>query len=317
MDLDGRLHAHPVRATWAEHLETLQGLLSRYVVGAEEIVKALRGLERFTALESEVGFETFLDVVRRAIGTLRSEEVLGGRAGAFSRRGVNAVAVNSLPGIEFARVWILGAAERAFPPPARQDPILLDPERAAVSARAGTQLAPRGARGSEEELIFALSCEAARDGLVVSYARRASGESRPRLPSVFFREIASQLVGERVSAERAPMLDRPDVERVPGDAIGVPTLGGREARDAAVVSAAAARAISAAERDRTYLQADVTRPVAIATFERAAPAFARALTASRARRSNRYSEWDGALGPAALGAIATLVPPERIIPPPR
>ena len=210
------------------------------------MVDALRGLERFTALDAEVDFERFLDVVRRAVATLRSEDVLEGRAGAFARRGVNVVAVNSLPGIEFACVWILGATERAFPPPARQDPILLDDERARISERAGTLLAPRAARGTEEALHFALACEAARETLVVSYARRATGESRPRLPSVFFRELASQLVGERVSAERAPLLSRPDVERIPGDAIGAPIPGGRYAADAAIVSAAAAGAISAA-----------------------------------------------------------------------
>ena len=132
---------------WAEHLDFLGELLGRYVLDAEPIVEALRGLERFTALESEVAFETFLDVVRRAIGTLRSEEVLQGQAGAFARRGVNALAVNSLPGLEFARVWILGVTERSFPPPSRQDPILLDPERAAVEQRSGRRLSRSGRTG--------------------------------------------------------------------------------------------------------------------------------------------------------------------------
>jgi RecB family exonuclease len=314
-ELDRQLKAHPDRATWADHLAYLSELLSTYVVGAEEIVEALRGLERFTALESEITFDHFLDVVRRAIGTLRSEEVLGARAGAFAHRGVNVLATNSLPGIEFARIWILGTTERAFPPPARQDPILLDPERDAISRRAGTTLAPRAARGGEEELNFALACEAARERLVVSYARRATGENRPRLPSVFFRELASQLTGERVSADRAPLLQRADVERIPGDAIGAPIPAGRYAADTATVSASAATALSENERDRTYLQARVTQPVAIATFELAAPAFARALAALRARRSGRYSEWDGALGPDALDAVATLVGSRRMFSP--
>ena len=225
------------------------------------------------------------------------------------------MAVNSLTGIEFARVWILGVTERSFPPPARQDPILLDEERAAISQRAGTPLAPRAARGSEEELMFALACEAARERLVISYARRATGESRPRLPSVFFREVASQLVGERVSAERAPLLSRPDIQRIPGDAIGAPIPGGRHASDPAIVSGAANGAMSRAERDRTYLQAAITQPLATATFERAAPAFARALRAQRARWSSDYSEWDGALGPAARESIAALVPLERVFSP--
>jgi ATP-dependent helicase/nuclease subunit B len=315
--LHGDLERRPRRAPWAVHLDYLQQLLARYVVGAQEIVEALRGLERFTALESEVSFEQFLDVVRRAIETLRSEDVLQGSAGAFARRGVNVLAVSSLAGIEFARVWMLGATERAFPPPARQDPILLDDERAAISQRAPQApgalggLEARGDRGSEEELGFALACEAARERLVLSYARRATGESRPRLPSVFFRELASQLAGERVSAERAPLLQRADVERIPGDAIGVPIPDGRFAKDADVVSVAAAGAISPSERDRTYLQAEITQPLARATFERAAPSFARALVSARARRSSRYSEWDGALGDAAREAIAALVPAER------
>jgi RecB family exonuclease len=314
-DLDSRLQAHPGGAPWASQLDFLAALLSRYVNGGEEIVKALRGLERFTALEAEVDFDRFLDVVRRAVQTLRSEDVLEGRAGAFARRGVNVVAVNSLPGIEFACVWILGVTERAFPPPARQDPILLDDERATISARPGGPLAARADRGSEEALGFMLACEAAKQRLVVSCARRATGESRPRLPSVFFREVASQLVGERVSAERAPLLSRADVERIPGDAIGAPIPGGRYATDPAAVRAAAAGAASASERDRTYLQASVTAPLARATFERAEPAFARALEAFRALRADRYSEWDGALSSTALDAVATLAPPDRVFSP--
>jgi RecB family exonuclease len=306
-ELDGRLRDRPARAPWAGHLDYLQELLTRYVVGADEVVVALRGLERFTALEAEVDFDWFLDVVTRAIGTLRSEEVTGDRPGAFAARGVNIVAVNSLVGIEFARVWILGTTERSFPPPVRQDPILLDDERAEISRRAPAPLAPRSARGSEEALIFALACEAARERLVVSYARRATGENRPRLPSVFFRELASQLEGERVSADDAPLLDRDDVQRIPGDAIGAPIRVGH-AHDPLAVSAAAATAVSEPERDRTYLQARVTRPLAVATFERAQPAFARALEAMSARFANRYSVWDGALGLEAQAAIDVLMP---------
>jgi RecB family exonuclease len=306
-ELDARLRDRPARAPWAGHLDYLQGLLMRYIDGADEVVVALRGLERFTALEAEVDFKWFLDVVTRAIGTLRSEDVIDSRPGAFAARGVNIVAVNSLAGIEFARVWILGATERSFPPPVRQDPILLDDERQAISRRAPAPLAPRSARGSEEALIFSLACEAARERLVVSYARRATGENRPRLPSVFFRELASQLEGERVSADDAPLLDRDDVQRIPGDAIGAPVRPGH-AHDPSAVSAAAASAVSEPERDRTYLQARVTRPLAVATFERAQPAFARALQAERARFADRYSVWDGALGPEAQAAIDVLMP---------
>jgi RecB family exonuclease len=314
-DLDERLRSHPDRAPWSEQLDFLQDLLARYVKGADEVVEALRGLERFVAIEQEVPFERFLEVVRRAIETLRSEDVLEGQPGAFARRGVNVVAVNSLPGIEFSRLWILGATERSFPPPARQDPILLDTERKTITERTGLELAPRAERGSEEALQFALACEAARERLVVSYARRATGEARPRLPSLFFRELASQLEGRRVSAEEAPLLHRDDVQRIPGDAIGAPIPGGRYADDRKVVSDAAQTAVSEADRDRTYLQASITQPLAVAILERAAPAFGRARAARDARRSRRYSEWDGALSERALEAAAVLVRPDRVYSP--
>ena len=314
-DLNARLHAHPSRAPWSEHLDNLQSLLGRYVAGGDQVIEALRGLERFTALETEVDHETFLDVVRRSVETLRSEDVLEGTPGAFARRGVNVVSVNSLSGVQFGCVWILGATERAFPPPARQDPILLDRERGCLSVRADRRLAPRGRRGTEEELQFTLACDAAQERLVVSHARRATGESRPRLPSIFFRELASQLEGRRVSAEDAPLLARADVQRIPGESIGAPIPGGRYARDPAAVGLAADTAVSLAERDRTLLQARVTAALAIATFERAAPAFARALRAHRARWSPRYSEWDGALSGAALEAIAAMLPQTRTFSP--
>ena len=68
--------------------------------------------------------------------------------------------------------------------------------------------------------------------------------------------------------------------------------------------------MSEPERDRTYLQARVTRPLAVATFERAQPSFARALEAVSAHFAERYSAWDGALGPDAHAAIAALMPAE-------
>ena len=110
---------------------------------------ALRGLERFTALEAEVDFDWFLDVVERAIGTLRSEDVIDSQAGAFARarcqhRGGQLAA----PGSSSRACGSSARPSASFPPPARQDPILLDDERATISERAGAPLAPRAARGS-------------------------------------------------------------------------------------------------------------------------------------------------------------------------
>ena len=210
----------PARAPWAEHLDYLRDAARPLrAAAARRSSTRCAGSSGSRRWRRRSSFERFLDVVRRAIETLRSEDVLEGRAGAFARRGVNVVAVNSLRRDRVRAACGSSARPSAsFPPPARQDPILLDAERAddLASGRArGSRRARRA--GSEEELQFALACEAARERLVVSYARRATGESRPRLPSVFFRELASQLEGERVSAERgaaaAPPRRRADRRR--------------------------------------------------------------------------------------------------------
>ena len=204
-DLDRQLKAHPERATWAGHLDYLAGLLSSYVVGAQEIVEALRGLERFTALETEVSFDQFLDVVRRAIATLRSEEVLGTRAGAFAHRGVNVLAINSLPGIEFARRLDIGCDRAGLPAacPPRPDPARRRAARRSAREQAGNWHRGPSAvgrrswasRSPARPLASGLLCptRVVRPARIALGCRRCSSASSPRSST-----------GERVSAEPRP-----------------------------------------------------------------------------------------------------------------
>ena len=163
--------------------------------------------------------------------------------------------------------------------------------------------------------MFALACEAARERLVVSYARRATGESRPRLPSVFFRELASQLEGERVSAEEAPLLARDDVERIPGDAIGAPIRPGH-GQDPRRRSARRRRGPcpSPSATAPTCRRASRARSRSRRSSGRSRRSRARS-QAARARFAERYSAWDGALGPDALAAIAALLPDDAPLSP--
>ena len=62
-----------------------------------------------------------------------SEKVFDEWSGAFGRDGVSVLDVNSLRHIRFRAVAVLGLTERAFPPPPRQDALLLDDERCALS----------------------------------------------------------------------------------------------------------------------------------------------------------------------------------------
>ena len=133
-DLEGALRDHPASAAWSEHLESFRRLLERYVDDTEPLLDALEGLGRFDALSPRVSFERFRELARGAIETLRSDEVLGARPGAFGRRGVNVIDVNSFRHLRFRAVAIVGLAERSFPSPPRQDPLLLDHERELLNA---------------------------------------------------------------------------------------------------------------------------------------------------------------------------------------
>ncbi|MFN8188048.1 MAG: hypothetical protein U0R69_13345 [Gaiellales bacterium] len=119
----------PERASWSVHLDHLDGLLRDYVLDGEQIAGYLDGLRRLDELLPEVDAERFLAVVRAEIENLRTTDLEEGRQGAFGRRGVNVLDANQLRHLRFRAVCVLGLAERAFPPPPTQDPLLLDEER--------------------------------------------------------------------------------------------------------------------------------------------------------------------------------------------
>ena len=80
-----------------------------------------------------------------ALDGLRAADVLDARAGAFGVRGVALLDANAVRHLGFATVAIVGVAERRFPPPPRQDALLLDHERAELNARWGWSLPLRAA----------------------------------------------------------------------------------------------------------------------------------------------------------------------------
>jgi ATP-dependent helicase/nuclease subunit B len=304
-DLGRALADHPAVAPWSEHLESLARLLRRYISRPEPILDALDGLKRFDALGGAVAHDRFLGIVWEALDTLRSDEVLGTPKGAFARRGVNVLDVNSLRHLRFRAVAILGLAERSFPSPPRQDPLLLDHERVALN-EAGPAPVPLRARGADPEpLQFAMGVAAARERLMVTYPRKSAGEGRPQLPSVFFRAVAEAMTGERVSAENVDTLDARLYRRVPGGSIG---------------SRGETPELSGSEYDRTLLEQhpDVGRalltsrePRIARALDARAAAFSRELTVFDAvltdsGRERMQSKWDPArpLSPSSLETYA-------------
>ena len=237
----------------------------------------MRALSRLDRLTPIVTGERFVAAVRSVVGGLRDSEAAAGRAGAFRARGINVIDVNSLRQLRLRAVCVLGLAERAFPPAPRQDPLLLDSERAEL----GLALRARGA--DPEPLQFALAVQSAQERLLLSHPRTEHGSGRPLIASSFLRGAVEALAGERVAAEALPDLEQPWLARLGADRVGAPDTDG---------------ALDLAEYDRTLLE---TQPrLGLGSLMRRRPNSARGHEAWLARLApGKLTPYEGGLTAAA------------------
>lgn len=284
------LERRPERASWADSLAYLRGLLATYVDGVEEVAGYLDQLAELDRLVPEVDFPRFVEAVRAEVQALKAGDLDEGQQGAFGRRGVNVLDANQLRGLRFRAVCVLGLTERSFPPPPRQDPLLLDGERARLN-EAGALTLPLRAQGADPEpLQFALGVHAARERLLLATRRAEEAGGRVQLPSSFFRAAASVLEGRRVTVEEVPGLA--SVRSLPAGRVGAGSPD---------------QALTVGERDRTLLELDAD--LGRAVLERLEPRAARADVLRRARWATRtLTPFDGVFAdPAAAEALAELV----------
>jgi RecB family exonuclease len=298
-DLTAAIVRRPGSASWSEQLDYLSGLFTTYLMDSEGLIAALATLADLDALEQPVSSGRFLQVVRAAIEGLRVSDVSDERQGAFARRGVNVLDANSLRHLSFRAVAVLGLVERSFPPPPRQDPLLLDDEREELRCSSGFEL-PLRARGADgEALQFALAVGAARERLQLSFARAQSTGGRGQLPSRFFRDAARALTGEPVRAARIDEL---------------PDWLYRRVSSRRLASEDEARALSIQEYGRGLMEA---RPkLGSALLARTSPTVERALAAQIARwRSRELTAFDGVLGADTLTPLLARVGPDSSLSP--
>lgn len=215
-DLADCIASRPGQGPWSEHVAHLEGAFHTYLTRHEAVVDSVGALTRLDGLTPTVTADRFIAVVRGVVGGLRSTDVQSGSPGAFRARGINVLDVNSLRHTRFRAVCVLGLAERSFPPPPRQDPLLLDDER----ARLGLPVRARGA--DPEPLQFALAVQGAQERLLLSHPRTEHGSGRPLIASSFLRAAAEALAGERISGESLPDRDEPWLERLDANRVGAP-----------------------------------------------------------------------------------------------
>jgi RecB family exonuclease len=125
--------------------------------------------------------------------------------------------VMSARGLRFPVVVVPGLVEREFPLRRRQDPVLLDSQRARLNEAQGDDplraLPIRSAGIDEERLLFRLAAEAAADTLVVSFPRLDPATARPRVASAFLLRLLEELTGDRHDYDALERSER--VTRIP------------------------------------------------------------------------------------------------------
>jgi ATP-dependent helicase/nuclease subunit B len=204
----------PARATVGEFLERLLRTFAWATSEGEErgrVIAEARGLLALSDVAGPVTFPYFVELLRSQLDSAAP------RAERFGVGGPTVLSVMSARGLRYPLVIVPGLVEKEFPLRRRQDPILLDGERARLNATLDDdplrRLPLRATGGDEERLLFRLAVETAADTLVLSYPRLDPSNARPRVASSFLLRALEELTGERQDYEALDASDR--VTRIP------------------------------------------------------------------------------------------------------
>jgi ATP-dependent helicase/nuclease subunit B len=309
-------------ATWPGHVDALRALASSYIAGVEDVTERLDLLKPLAELDhnSAVTFEHFRETVRAWLERQTSSNLNGSTGdgaetsppdGQFGRLGVNVLDVNSLRHLRFRAVVILGVAERQFPAPPRQDPLLLDRERKDLNDRHRWGLPLRALGPDDEALQFALAVQAATERIQISFPRGDAGSSRSHLPSHFFRSAAAALVGESVEAGHIDRVDDALYTRVPAGTLGLYAMRASDASE----EPEPVVALDLHEYDRHLLERNPDRGLDVCGEDRRS--VSRAREADDARRGGGLTAYDGVFEIDHGGEIDSWTATRRAISPSR
>ena len=126
--------------------------------------------------------EVTLDEVRESLARRLAEVVTRSRGDRYGRVWVGPI--DAARGLTFDVVAVPGLSERAFPRVIREDPMLLDRQRAAISA----DLPVRSDLAERERLRLRIAVGAATRKLILSYSSLNLVEGRPQVPSYYLAE---------------------------------------------------------------------------------------------------------------------------------
>jgi CRISPR/Cas system-associated exonuclease Cas4 (RecB family) len=173
------LDGFPADTTWGKWLEILSALAPRVLRRPEHVLKVLAEMHPMAAI-GPVSLEEVRSVLADRLVTLEEEQPQH----RFGR--VFVATPEQARGRAFRVVFVPGLAERVFPQRPREDPLLLDDRREALSDELRTQ----SVRGHRERMLLRLAVGAAEERVVLSYPRVDVVEARPRVPSFYGLDVA-------------------------------------------------------------------------------------------------------------------------------
>ncbi|MPZ22022.1 MAG: hypothetical protein GEU28_00405 [Dehalococcoidia bacterium] len=178
--------------TYSEHVAAVIAVADRYLDhadGYEACQRALEHVARLDAIASPLAFERFSETVRLYLEDLAVQRGHLGGGHIFVGQ------PRSMRGAAFEHVFVIGLAERSFPAPQRQDSLLLEGERARLSARPTERWLPRAALGLEEERLLFSNLVGSAGRLYASYPLFDENKPRTRHPSAFYLALKRSSVG--------------------------------------------------------------------------------------------------------------------------
>ena len=174
----------PEQAPWGDWLARFEQLAPRVLRAPAHVLRVLADLRPMAAV-GPVGLAEARSVLSERLRLVEADPP----ARRYGRIFVGSP--SHARGRTFRVVFVPGVAERVFPQKPRQDPLLPDAIRTALSARLDT----KGDRSAHERLLLHLAAGAATDRLYLSYPRLDVAESRVRVPSFYALDAVRGVTG--------------------------------------------------------------------------------------------------------------------------
>lgn len=192
-----RLADLPVTATWETWLDQLEPLCEAAVARPAGPLSVLRELRPLGSI-GPVDLDEVRLVLEERLTTLRARPT-GGPAGR-----VYVTGADRARGHTFEVVFLPGLAEKVFPPVVREDPLLLDRARTALSPA----LQVNADRVAQERSLLRIAAGAAERRLFLSYPRLDDEKARPRVPSFYALELLRAAEGQLPRFDELPRRDQ-------------------------------------------------------------------------------------------------------------